>query len=182
MEEAKMKSTKKTATTKTRKNLIKLPDLNAAPRAAAGSPFTILNPGGGEIYKLYSRYHTKPQLGPCTFRVFWKDGPYAANNLTISLIDIKNWVVIATVANNIANVPAGQVGMLQWTMPINFLATDDCRSVPDLYSGWLSTYLDIWAGVCDRVDLGGRLRSRVSHILTNERSRTITIPPARRRA
>jgi hypothetical protein len=121
LEDAKMKGTRKTAPVK-----VKLPVRGTSAPSAAGPLFTILNPGGGEVYKLYAQYHTKPQLGPCKFRIFWKDGPYPANNLTISLIDIKNWVVAVTIATNVANVPAGQVGMFQWTMPANFLASDDC--------------------------------------------------------
>jgi hypothetical protein len=104
---------------------IKLPAKSARP-AAASPVFTILNPGGGEIYKLYARYPSKPALGPCTFKVFWKDGPSPANNVNIYLIDIKNWVTVAVIANNIANVSAGQVGMVSWTMPANFQPTDDC--------------------------------------------------------
>ena len=91
-------------------------------------PLTILNPAGGEIYKLYARYPSKPALGPCSFKIFWKGGLPTATNLTISLIDIKNWVVNTVIATNVANVPAGQVGMLPFTLPANFQPTDDCAT------------------------------------------------------
>jgi hypothetical protein len=108
---------------------IKLPPRGTKPKkssAVATPNFTILNPGGGEIYKVFARYPTKPPLGPCTFKIFWKDGPYPANNVTISLIDIKNWVVNTVVAANLSNVAPGQIGVAQFTLPANFQATDDC--------------------------------------------------------
>jgi hypothetical protein len=58
--------------------------------------------------------------------VFWKGGPYPAPNVTIYLIDIKHWVAIATIASNVANVPTGEVGMVQWSIPANFRPSDDC--------------------------------------------------------
>jgi hypothetical protein len=116
---------------------IKLPSRDASPEDQRDlTLFEILNPGGDEIYKMSARYPTKPPLGPCTFRVFWKGGPFPANNVTISLVDIKHWVVVAIIASNIANVPPGEVGTAQWTIPAGFRPSDDCDTpaqYPDKY-------------------------------------------------
>jgi hypothetical protein len=134
-----MKATKKPAKVnagKAASSLIKLPPPGSSPKPAKDSLFTLLNPGGGEIYKVYAQYHTQLKLGPCKLRVFWKDGPYPAANLNIALIDIKNWVVNSVIASGIANVPPGEVGMVEWTLPANFLPTDDCdgsSKYPDKY-------------------------------------------------
>jgi len=107
---------------------IKLPPPNAKPKGKNDrmvSPFEILNPGGEEIYKMSARYPTKPPRGPCTFRIFWKGGPYPAD-VTIYLIDIKSWAVIATIAPQIPNVPPGEIGTVKWSIPVDFRPTDDC--------------------------------------------------------
>jgi len=127
-----VKGTSKTAAA----TRIELPSRDAQPRDREdAAPFEILNPGGGEIYKMSARYPTKPPLGPCTFRIFWKGGP-PANDLTISLVDIKHWVVVAVIASNVVNVPPGEVGMAQWSIPANFKPSDDCDTpavYPDKY-------------------------------------------------
>ncbi len=123
-----MKSTRKktpSRATKTLSATIELPPKSAGVTAKV-TPFTPLNPGGGEIYKLYARYPSQPALGPCKFQIFWRGGPYPAHNVSIYLVDIKNWVAVQVIASNIANVPAGQVGMVSWTLPANFQPTDDC--------------------------------------------------------
>jgi hypothetical protein len=107
---------------------IELPSRNAKPRGKDDllvPPFEILNPGGEEIYKMSARYPTKPPLGPCTFRIFWKGGPFPAD-VTIYLIDIKSWVAIAVIAPQIPNVPTGDIGVFKWSIPVNFRPSDDC--------------------------------------------------------
>lgn len=120
---------------------IVLPSPDARPRERDDqpvSPFEILNPGGEEIYKMSARYPTKPPLGPCTFRIFWKGGPFPSD-ITIYLIDIKSWVVIAVIAPQIPNVPPGEIGIFKWSIPPNFRPSDDCDT-PAVYPNKYGRY------------------------------------------
>ena len=110
---------------------IELPSRDAQPLERDGpAPFEILNPGGEEIYKMSARYPTKPPWGPCTFRIFWKGGPFPAD-VTIYLIDSKHWVVIEVIAPQIPNVPPGEIGEFKWSIPANFRPSDDCDTGGD---------------------------------------------------
>jgi hypothetical protein len=122
---------------------MKLPAPASKSGDSLGPAFQVLSPGGGEIYKVSARYPTLPPVGPCKLRVFWKGGPYPANNVGISLVDIKNWVVIASIAGAIPNVPPGQTGMVTWTMPAGFRPTDDCptTSTYPLKAGRYQVYI-----------------------------------------
>jgi hypothetical protein len=103
--------------------------------------FEILSPTEGVIYKVYATYPNLPQVGPCKFRVFWKGGPYPANNVGIWLIDYRRWVTIAAIASSLSNVPTGQIGMSPlWTLPANFDPTDEWTTASSITNGGPGTY------------------------------------------
>ena len=119
-------------TEKSGPGVIELPHPNTSPTVDKTTvpPYVLLNPNGGEIYKVDARYPTQPPTRQCTFMIYWKGGP-AGVNTSISLIDIKNWVVIASIWSG-TNVGPGQVGSAQFTIPANFKPTDDCNT-PSTY-------------------------------------------------
>ena len=103
-------------------------------------PYVLLNPNGGEIYKVDARYPTQPPTRQCKFMIYWKGGP--AGNTSITLVDIKNWVVIAPIWAGL-NVGTGQIGSAQFTIPANFKPSDDssCPSTYPLKPGKYQIYI-----------------------------------------
>jgi len=118
-------------TRKSGSDTIKLPHPSTSPKVKKNSPpYALLNPNGGEIYKVDARYPTQPPTRQCRFMIYWTGGPAGAAT-SISLIDVKNWVVIASIWSG-TNVGAGELGSAEFTLPANFKPTDDC-STPSTY-------------------------------------------------
>ena len=114
-------------------DVIKLPDPSTSPKVDATKvpAYVFLNPNGGEIYKVDARYPTQPPTRQCKFMVYWKGGPPGAST-TISLVDKKMWVVIASIWSG-TNVATGLVGSAQFAIPANFKPTDDCTVPSAVY-------------------------------------------------
>ncbi len=110
---------------KSRERVIKLPDPHTSPKVSGDTPpYVLLNPNGGEIYKVDARYPTQPPTRQCSFTIYWTGGPADADTL-IYLIDIKNWVVALPIKGK-TKVVAGGVGAVRFPIPDNFKPTDDC--------------------------------------------------------
>ena len=112
-------------------DVIKLPDRSTSPKVdeTKGPPYFLLNPFGGEIYKVDARYPTQyPLIRQCKFMVYWTGGQPGVSTL-IYLIDSKNYVTGPLIWSG-PNVAAGQIGSVQYAIPSNFDPTDDWNTTP----------------------------------------------------
>ena len=91
------------------------PDAKSPQPKGRQLPFTLLGPGGGEIYKVHANYPGEPQVGPCKIWIFWKDGPYPCTNVEIILGDVWRWQSQGTIWTG-SNVQSG-FGIASWTIP-----------------------------------------------------------------
>lgn len=115
---------------------LKLPTLppltKKAPKPPAGKQgFTLLGPGGGEIYKVHANYPGWAQVGPCKIWVFWNGGP--AGPVRIYICDVWRWQALAVIWSG-TNVPANTVGTKSWTIPATFHPTDEWTPKPSWWT------------------------------------------------
>src|SRR3954452_1318897 len=75
----------------------------------AGAAFSIMNPHGGEIYRVGSKV-----------AIYWTGGPELPQTIRIGLIDRTAWVEAIEITSQepISTSP----GFYQWQIPVNFVA------------------------------------------------------------
>jgi len=113
---------------------IKLPAREISPKAVANVPaFKLLNPGGGEIYKVSARYPVQPTtIIPGKITVVWNGGPVGAPTQII-LVDMLHWQSLGVIWSG---TNTGATQSIQYTIPANFNPTDNQTSggtYPNLY-------------------------------------------------
>ena len=103
--------------------VIKLPQRDIRPKVDASVPaFKLLNPGGGEIYKVSARYPPQyPTITPGKITVVWNGGPCNAPTQII-LVDMLHWQSLGVTWTGTNTCSAQSI---QYTIPANFAPTND---------------------------------------------------------